>query len=337
MFGLKSIKNVLRLNDWWNFVVPPCLSFIYLMIYLKSISFNDSIAYIVLLLISILGIAGYGYFLNDVCDIEFDRLAGKKNIASKLSVFSRSLIIILLLIIAFAPWIYLPANKVNLSLFVIQLLLLTVYSAKPIKLKRFIYLGAVTDALYNGTIFYLILITVFNVITNINIQYYKLFLINVFLWGFFKGIRNILLHQLNDRKNDKRSGLSSLALHLKPVKVVYLIDIVILPIEFLLFTSLIILISLSIKYYFVWFIVFIIFTLIKFSIWKLIVLPYRQRLFKFLYFMNDFYEEWMPAITLAYLSLLNIYFVILLITHLALFPRGIIKFSKDIKQIFSRI
>lgn len=336
MFQIKSIKHFLRFNDWWNFVVPPCLSFIYLLIYFKSISFNDSAVYIALLLISIIGTAGYGYFVNDVCDIEFDRLAGKRNMASKLNVFIRSIIIILLLVIAFAPWLFLPLNYFNFGLFIFQLLLLTIYSVKPIRLKQFIYQGALTDALYNGTVFFLILISVFNMMNENKIQYYNLFLINVFFWGLFKGIRNILLHQLKDRKNDNKANTPTLVLHLKPVRTVYIIDFIVLPIEFILFTLLIILISLHINYYYLWFIAFILFTLIKFSFWKLPKLSYRQSLFKFLYFMNDFYEEWMPVITLTYLSFIDIHFIIILIVHLAIFPRGIMKFYKDINVIIKR-
>jgi len=336
MINFNSVKKILRYQNWWNFVVPPLFSFIYLAIYLKEIEFYDSAELLGLIFVCIVGTAGFGYFLNDVSDIKFDEIAGKNNFASKLSVRSRALIIFLLLIIAFIPWYFLPVSYINFGLFLLQLLLLTIYSVKPIRLKNNIYLGVFADALYSGTIFILVIISTFHLLNVKRLPDYSLFFFTILAWAFFKGLRNILLHQLNDRKNDKKSGFITFAINYKPVRTLYLINYVILPIELVLFTLLIIIISIKIKLYFVWFIAFILFTLIKFSFWKIPKLPYRQRLFKFLYFMNDFYEEWMPVITLVYLSVRNIYFIIFLLLHIIIFSRGVKKFCIDLKYFVNK-
>ena len=156
---------------------------------------------------------------------------------------------------------------------------------------------------------------------------------STFFWALFKGSRNILNHQVGDRKNDKRSGLKTFVMKFRPFRVLLFIDFFILPMEILLFLVLLFVITVKIKFFYVWFFVFIAYSLIKFSFWKLVKLPYRQRLFKFIYFLNDFYEEWMPLIVLIYLISKDIRFLVLLAFHLLLFPKGILKFINDIRKI----
>jgi len=206
---------------------------------------------------------------------------------------------------------------------------------KPFRLKKNIILGPFADALYSGTVFILVIISTFFSVEKSGKTFYLMLFLSAFFWAMFKGSRNILNHQLSDRKNDRKSGLRTFVMKYRPFKVLLFIDYFILPMEILFFLALLFAISLKIKYFYVWFFVFILFSLIKFSIWKLVRLPYRQRLFKFIYFLNDFYEEWLPIILLIYLIEKDIKYLILLALHLLLFPKGISKFINDIRNIFS--
>jgi 4-hydroxybenzoate polyprenyltransferase len=333
MLNFKSIKHTLRYNDWWNFIVPPLLGFIYLSFLLNQIDFQHSANDLIMFFICIIGTAGFGYFLNDITDIEFDLKAGKRNYSAGISVNKRIFIIVLLLLIAFFPWMFLPLNNLNFGLFVFQLFLLVCYSVKPLRLKNFIFPGAFADSLYSGTVFILIILSTYFTQSGIESTYFLWIFVLSFLWALLKGFRNILLHQLSDRKNDRKSGLKTFALQHKPLKTLYLINFIILPFEIGFFIAFLVIISFIIHGYYLWYIVFLLFTLVKFSFWKIPKLPYRQRLFKFLYFMNDYYEEWMPVITLIYLSSKNFYFLIFLILHLIIFYRGIMKLYFDLKGI----
>ena len=81
------------------------------------------------------------------------------------------------------------------------------------------------------------------------------------------------------------------------------------------------------------FILFLVFTWLKFNGPKFMVMPRRQFTFKFLYFMNNFYEEWLPVSILIFLSFNRIEFAILLALHIILFPHILRNLYLDMKDI----
>ena len=74
-----TILQKLRANLWWNHLISPLTGFIYICIF-WSTSFDLAFFFILLLfLISILGTAGFGYWINDWSDYKQDLKVGKSN------------------------------------------------------------------------------------------------------------------------------------------------------------------------------------------------------------------------------------------------------------------
>ena len=322
-----KIKQIVRFNTWWNFILPPLLAFIYLFLLILNIHWAEALRITGLFLIWMIGAASFGYFINDLCDVKIDTLAGKKNETLQLSILIKIVVITLSLGIALTPWVFLSDSIFVFGLVIFHLILLVIYSAPPLRLKKNLYIGMICDTLYSILIPLLIVMVTFSEIHE-NTQ---LLILSgtILFWSFLKGFRNILLHQLNDKKNDARAGHYTFVHKIGPVKVLNCINFFILPFEFSVFSFLCGYLSFLIDYFFIGFCIFLIFTFLKFSLWKIFIIRPRQLRFKFLYFLNDFYEEWLPIIALVFLALHKVEFLILLALHILLFPRKIIKLYKD--------
>ena len=331
-----QLKKLLRLSHWWNYKVPSMLCFVYFFIGVNNISLKISLLHFFLFLLWIIGTGSLGYVLNDIADIKSDRLAGKTNYISSLSFTGRILLILFLIIIALIPWFYLPLNIPLVFLISGEYILFILYSFRPFRLKESLFGGIVADALYGHVIIVLISAMTFNQMGSPgNISY--VFFIILFLWQFIKGVRNILLHQIDDIKNDKRSSITTFVVKYRPIATINLINRVILPLELMVFTIILGYMSLYLKYFYVTFIIFLVFTCFKFSMWKVFSIPLRHFKLKFLYFINDFYEEWMPVIVLLYLAVISPVYSVLVVMHFLFFSAIIESFCADIKAINKNI
>lgn len=322
-----KIKQIVRFYTWWNFILPPILAFIYLFLLLLNIHWAEALIIAGLFLSWMIGAASFGYFINDLCDVTVDALAGKKNETDQLSILSKIVIVTLSLGIALTPWVFLSGSIFVFGLVIFHLILLVIYSAPPFRLKNNLYLGMICDILYSILIPLLIVMVTFS---EIHENTPSLILSGTILfWAFLKGFRNILLHQLDDKKNDARAGHYTFVHKIGPLKALNCINLFILPSELMVFSFLCVYLSFLIDYFFIGFCIFLIFTFLKFSLWKIFTIRPRQFRLKFLYFLNDFYEEWLPLTALIFLALHKVEFLILLALHMLLFPQKIIKLFKD--------
>lgn len=333
---LKKISTLLRAHHWWSFIVPPILGFCYLSIYIHAIPFATAIFNLPLFFITIIGTAGFGFFVNDVADIQSDALTGKKNIAAKINKSTRILITIILLLIAITPWILLPKNLYCISLFLLQIIFLFIYSIEPFRLKKNIYAGVFLDACYSSVIFTLIGIETFRIAGSTSIKLNQYFILLLALWAFFKGLRNIFLHQLEDRKNDKKSHDITFAEKF-PMGILNSINRLILPIELTLLVTLIYFCNGYIKNFFWGFVIFLLFSMLKYRFWEKLRLSKRHYRFMFIKILNDFYEEWFPLTCLIFLALLDVRFIFVLLIHLTLFPNILIKINEVVKMYWSDV
>ncbi len=311
---MENIFNIFRVKYWWSHVIPPILVFVYIFSHLNNLTFYSTLFLFALFMLSIIGTASYGYLLNDISDIKDDNKASKTNYVSKLKNKIRFILLGSTIIIAFIPWIWLPIGLENFSLFVFQIFLLTIYSIKPIRLKKHIYLGILIDALYSNIIFILLVILTINSLSDVLIKNHFLLIAGIFSWGLFKGIRNILLHQIDDYENDIRANNQTYVNKHNlqfAKKTIYITT----TIEIFSFFCVLFFISEHFLFIYLLFPLFIISKLFLQSIFKI-----KYNFTKVFYdFLNNYYEEWMPIIILIYLSFYNQWFLILLSIHLILF------------------
>ncbi len=325
----------MRISCWWHYKAAPLMAFIYAKAYISNISPLDLVPYAFVFFGAVIGIASLGHFLNDLADIDEDKLSSKENFTAGLSVKQRFLSFIFLLIISILPWLYLKTNTFIIVLLVLQLVLYVLYSFKPFRLKNRHIMGILADTLYGHIIPALVVLAVFSYY-GVYQQVYSvsnLFSIILIIWLFCKGSRNIILHQLDDRKKDRIAGIKTFVVKFGNGFSLNLINRLILPLELFVFMSLVYYACDIFKDFYIPFAAFLVFTFFKFSLWKIFVLPPRQMRFKFLFFLNDFYEDWLPVIMLAYLIKFDFYYIFYLIVHLLLFPKTILNLVKDIRSM----
>ncbi len=326
--------KLIRFSTWWNYKVPPMLFVVYFFIAINKIELKSSLLSIILFLIWVIGTGGLGYIFNDISDTDSDKLAGKENQISSVSMPKRIVIILLLFAIACVPWFFLPLNSQLIILVIGEILLLFLYSFLPFRLKERPYAGIIADALFGHVIIILISAMTFNqmgMCNSIGYGFYALLII----WQLLTGLRNILLHQIDDRENDIRSGTMTFVVKYGQVFSKKLVKRIVFPLEFLIFSVVLGFISHHLQYFYLSFGIFLIMIFLKFSLWRFFTMPSEQiQLNKyFIYFLNDFYELWMPVTALLYLLSGNFEFIFLLIVHLLLFYPAAKKFTADMKSI----
>jgi 4-hydroxybenzoate polyprenyltransferase len=298
------------------------------------------IARYVLFFISLVSIAAFGYLLNDLCDVEADTKSGKPNHLAVFDLAKRIVIVGIALITGITAWIelnrypdlYLPLKSLTNFLFGAQIIALVLYSVKPFRLKERAEWGVLVDAFYGHLNPVLITICVFG-FSGILHLWGALVIIFLFLVCLVKGVRNILLHQVEDRKKDIDAGQNTAVTKYGPWRVINFINRFLFPTEAILLVLLTLIICMHIPPCFISLLGFAFISYLKFSGWKIGYADRRLIEFKFTYFMNDYYEAWLPVFLLMFLCVYRHEFVFLLILHLALFPSFISKMRKDLQAI----
>jgi len=281
--------------------------------------------------IALIAISVWGYLFNDLCDVKSDLRSGKKNSLANYSVPVRLIITVIPLALGVVAWAYVSRGNVANVLFGLQILALWVYSAPPFRLKGRGIAGVVTDSFYGHVNPVFITLFTFHFHTA-NELLTMLVLVLICITTVLKGIRNILLHQIDDRKADSKAGVQTYVVGKGALGILYFINNT-LPFEVFFTVLLVIVLTIVTPPLLVWAIIFAVITYLKFSGWKLADIPRKQLKFKFLYFLNDFYENWLPVLFLIVFSIAYPRFSFLLILHLLMFPGFVAKLISDIKTI----
>jgi 4-hydroxybenzoate polyprenyltransferase len=153
----------------------------------------------------------YGYLLNDIFDLDVDRRAGKPNRMAAFSPGQRFLFCALALGLGFAPVLFRATSKTTVSLLALEYLVLTVYSMPPFRLKGRGALGLLCDASGAHVVANLYVISVLadarTSTANAPVLSTAVFILLVCAWELCLGLTGILVHQVEDRENDLRSGI----------------------------------------------------------------------------------------------------------------------------------
>lgn len=312
-------------------MVPQVLGWVYFALLASDVLHKDYGLHLGLFFCATISISAFGYLLNDFFDVQSDLLAGKKNVLATYRMPTRIIAMLIPLTLGITTWLLMPFRAGATALFALQIIALFIYSAPPFRLKEQGLAGVMADAFYGHINPAFIALTALggyskalpNAVT---------FALILALALTLKGVRNILLHQIEDRKKDKRAGLKTFVLQKGALFSLNLINRL-LPFEIALTVSLALFISFFMPPFLLSILFFSVLTYLKFSGWKLAYLPARQLKFKFHYFLNDYFEGWLPVFFLLLLAIKHAQFVWLLPVHLLLFPAFITKLVKDLKTI----
>ncbi|MBK8659458.1 MAG: UbiA family prenyltransferase [Bacteroidetes bacterium] len=204
----------LRLPDAFKYKVPVLITSVYAVIWMHSTAPALAYTYLFLSIVTITGIAGYAYLLNDWSDEQKDLIAGKSNATLGLSVIQKWGLLLLFGALAIVPWFYFPTTPFTLSLLVLELALFAAYSLPPLRLKERPIIGVVVDALYAHVVPVILATATFGLLPSVAAYVAAIntkMVVMVAHWQFFNGIRNILLHQEEDRDKDIQSNTKTFA------------------------------------------------------------------------------------------------------------------------------
>ncbi|MCO5247745.1 MAG: UbiA family prenyltransferase [Chitinophagales bacterium] len=309
--------SYIRTTHWWAYKATPVLGFIYFYCNYAYIPNTQLFSVIFSFLISFVGFAGLGYVINDIYDIRTDRKAKKSNSLDGTSFGFKVGLQLFLSILAWSPWIYLRMPWYIILCLLGLLGFLLLYSHPYTRFKEHPLLGPMCDALYGHVI--PILITCFTFQQYIEVVPYNewAFYISLIIWQFLKGLRNIFIHQIDDFENDNVSNTRTLVT-LKGKEVIYRFAMRrILPLEIVFLF--IFLISVGPKFKGAW------------LFFCLFILIYRighgkfKKLFDhqdnyYLFFLNDFYEMYLPYYFLLSFCFRQPVFILFLLVHILMFP-----------------
>lgn len=186
--------------------MPQVLGWVYLLSQHKSL--RTVLVLNAFFFVALISISTFGYLFNDYCDVEADRKAGKRNLLNNYGKPKQVLIVLLPLLIGSVAWHLTYPRFIENVLFCLQILALVLYSMPPVRLKERGLGGVIADAFY-GHINPVFITIFWHMHFNARPTWFIALLSVVFIVTTLKGVRNILLHQIDDRKADRRAGVET--------------------------------------------------------------------------------------------------------------------------------
>ncbi len=206
---LHNLSVVTRAKDWRLSFVPFIMGCVYMWLWWFQLPCTaHTILLTFLSLITTIGFASLGYFINEFFDKASDAKAGKLNKLTFIAPTLQFAIFASSVALTFLPWIWLPASKFSWLLIGVQISLFLIYSLPFPRLKESTYLSVIIDALYAYVVPLALSFYTFSLIANTLYfpAWFYLFAVAV----FFIGLRNIIIHQADDIMKDKQSGMKTL-------------------------------------------------------------------------------------------------------------------------------
>jgi 4-hydroxybenzoate polyprenyltransferase len=205
-----SVKDLVRLDNWWCAKIPPLLAIAYVQILSSGLGPGPAMLQLASFVLSVACVAAYGHVVNDLFDREADRRAGKPNAVARLGPGRPVVIAGALAVAGFLPGLVAGYSvPAALPLF-LNYLWPTLYSAPPARLKERGLWGVACDAAGSHVTPTLFALVVFAAPAPSG-PLGPLFPVIAVLWSSALGLKGILHHQVADRENDVAAGVSTFA------------------------------------------------------------------------------------------------------------------------------
>lgn len=163
------------------------------------------LAKLIIFTIATIGIASFGYVINDLTDVQQDLRSGHYNIMERHARLGRCLILVFVVLLGTLPWIWLPRSPLILTLLALEYGLFLAYSVPPIRLKSRGLWGPIADSIYAyvlpGTIAALV------ASDGESGPAFVAYIIVFVVWCFLFGLVGILKHQLFDHSRDRLDNI----------------------------------------------------------------------------------------------------------------------------------
>lgn len=311
-----KLSILTRSQDWRLSFIPFIMGCVYLWLSWFKIEFNYSSSLLIFFsLITTIGFATLGYFINEYFDIKSDAKANKLNRLAFISAKIKFGLFFFSLLLALLPWLWLPNDKFSWFLICLQLSFYLLYSLPFFRFKNIPFIANFLDAGYAYWIPLILSHHTYALYANTTwANWLPLLSIAVFLIGF----RNILIHQIDDLFNDKRAGIQTLPMVLGVERVSFIIKMLLVQ-EIVFLSAALWVIGVAMPNYFLVFFIYIL--SVGFFVWQ-----YR---FRFLsnYFaiepvrhITDGVNQYiLPFCWLVLLGIYKIAYLVLIPFHLIFF------------------
>ena len=228
----------LRLEKPWRYKLPFLLTLFYLQAAQGAFGLGRALLTLAASLSTIVGIAGLAYLSNDFSDQAPDSMAGKPNAAARLGAFPMAALSLALLLAALAPWgLVFPVTPTSATLLCVEFMLVAAYALPPLRLKERGAAGVIADALYAHAIPTLLATLTYLAMFRTGSDLRWPFLGALAAWQVALGVRNIVLHQIQDYDHDRRGNLRTWVVRVGPITAERLLRRLIVPLELFGFTA----------------------------------------------------------------------------------------------------
>lgn len=193
--------DTIRGGHWWGYKIPPLLAVVYAGVVVFGVAPGGPMRTAQALL-TVLAVAAYGFVLNDLTDIEADRLSGQPNRMAGLGVPARATALLLPLAAALALAIV-SRDTTTAVLTGANLLLPTLYSVPPVRLKGRGALGALADT--SGVHILPMALVAWAVTRGVpeRPDLVPAFIASAIGWTAMLGLRGIVVHQAQGLDGDR--------------------------------------------------------------------------------------------------------------------------------------
>jgi hypothetical protein len=332
LWGKLSLTDSIRAFEWWEFKLAPIFATVYATAYLLDVPLTSLWQFLILLLFALAPGAAYVSVINDLTDLEEDRLAGKHN---RLEGKSKAYIFVMLgcCILPGLVMCYYWRNRfLTLSLYLAAWIVYSLYSFPPIRLKTRGFLGVLADA--SGAHLLPQLITVSALTYWCGKQLDFVWFVAVGVWGLFCGIRGILWHQLKDKKSDEIAGATTFGQRHDSLFIQHLGERIIFPIEVIAFAfmlfytrNIVAFVLLAFYGYIAW---------LRYRLWLVEVIIVLTKK-KYRIALYEYYEFFYPLAFLIIACIQRPSDLLILVGHLILFPRHTVLFVRDVFNLHKEL
>lgn len=320
--NLLHILRRLRVHRTWAYKGPLLMAGPYCVLAKAEAPAATALAAVLASMLTIVGIAGLAYLINDLSDRESDRAAGKPNCTEGSAPVAIALATLALLLAALLPWFtVLPSGPAAAALLGLELALFVIYALPPFRLKERGFLGPMTDAGYAYVLPAVLASMTFARIGGLAPGEISLLLLALVAWQFPLGLRNIILHQLDDEANDAISTTRTWVRDLGRDRAMAATTRIIVPLEvggFLFFCTTVFGVSPGVLLLYPVFLGLTVLVIRR--SWRR-PLPATLQQAVILY-LSDYYDEWVPVILLVTLVAIDLRHLPLLVLHLAVFRKN---------------
>jgi 4-hydroxybenzoate polyprenyltransferase len=326
-----TLVKTVRAREWWEHKLSPMLAAMYATAHVLDVSIASLWPALLAVLVAIVPTATYVSVVNDVADREEDLAAGKTNRMADRSAISTTAFLAVPLGVGAVMVILWRDDPLLVSLYLAAWLAFSLYSLPPFRLKRRGLAGVLADAC--GAHLFPTLLAVVLVSRSSGRALDAAWLAAIATWAFACGLRGILWHQLVDREDDARIGVSTFATRHRPDNVAKAGAFFVFPLE--LAALGVIFVRVDDVFPVVALASYTMLSLFRHRLWGTDAIIVRPKPRSHLV-LHEFYEAFLPAGLLIGSAVHHPVDLLILVAHLALFPQRAGRAVKDLWRMISR-